>query len=107
MTAPDLTVTAPTPVHTGRTPTDRPRAAQRAGGWPSLVETVTYVIGFGVAVAHLAPAGFTGTRGDPAESLAFQLDSHPATLFGLGVIAWYIWAGLVLLCANGQVGSDT
>lgn len=33
-------------------------------------EAATYAIGFGVAAAYLAPAGFTDAEGDPAESLA-------------------------------------
>lgn len=71
------------------TSTPRPRASQHAGGWASLVEASTYVVGFGVAAAYLAPEGFTDAQDDPAESLAFLLD-HQAVLY-----AWYLVLYLV------------
>jgi hypothetical protein len=53
------------------------------------VEAVTYLIGFGVAAAYLAPAGYLDAQDDPADSLAFLLD-HQATLY-----AWYLVLYLV------------
>jgi hypothetical protein len=48
------------------------------------VEAGTYVIGFGVAAAYLAPAGFIDAQGVPAESLTFLMD-HQFVLY-----AWYL-----------------
>jgi hypothetical protein len=89
MASPDVTGSQLRPTRTGRTRTDDPAVLQRAGGWASLVEATTYVIGFGVAAAYLMPAGFTDAQGDPAESLAFLLD-HQVMLY-----AWYLVLYLV------------
>jgi hypothetical protein len=86
MTSSELTDTTRDAVMTS---TPRPRASQQAGGWASLVEAFTYVVGFAVAAAYLAPAGFTNAQDDPAESLAFLLD-HQAVLY-----AWYLVLYLV------------
>ena len=53
------------------------------------MEAFTYVVGFGVAAAYLAPEGFIDAQDDPAESLAFLLD-HQAVLY-----AWYLVLYLV------------
>ena len=95
MTSPHVTDPAPALATTAGTPTPPRRSLQRAGGWASLVEAVTYVIGFGVAAAYLAPAGFTDAQGDPAESLAFLLD-HQATLY-LWYLVLYLVAGVALV----------
>jgi hypothetical protein len=85
MTSHDLTDTARPAANTGgRVATAPHRALQRAGGWASLAEAVTYLIGFGVAAAYLAPAGFTDAQDDPVEHLAFLLD-HQAVLY-----TWYL-----------------
>ena len=86
MTSSELTET-PRGVVTTSTPAHR--ASQQAGGWASLVEAFTYLVGFGVAAAYLAPEGFTDAQDDPAESLAFLLD-HQAVLY-----AWYLVLYLV------------
>lgn len=86
MTSSELTDTARGAVTSS---TSRPRASQRAGGWASLVEAFTYVVGFGVAAAYLAPEGLLDAQDDPAESLAFLLD-HQAVLY-----AWYLVLYLV------------
>jgi hypothetical protein len=57
---------------------------QRAGGIASLVKAATYLVGFGVLGAYLAPAGFLEAQGDPARSLAFLLD-HQTALY-----TWYL-----------------
>ncbi|MFZ2015366.1 MAG: hypothetical protein WAV00_16225 [Nocardioides sp.] len=95
MTSSDLTATAMGPATTGREPRARPWASQRAGGWASLVEAFTYVVGFGVAAAYLAPAGFTDAQDDPAESLAFLLD-HQAVLYAWYAVL-YLVAGVALV----------
>jgi hypothetical protein len=59
------------------------------------VEALTYLIGFGVAAAYLAPAGFIDAQGDPAESLAFLLD-HQATLY-LWYLVLYLVAGVAVV----------
>ena len=89
MTSPRTTGLAPAEATTDGTPRGGLRSLQRAGGWASLVAAVTYVIGFGVAAAYLAPAGFIDAQDDPAESLAFLLD-HQATLY-----LWYLMLYLV------------
>jgi hypothetical protein len=77
------------------TSTPRPRASQQAGGWASLVEAFTYVVGFGVAAAYLAPEGFIDAQDDPAESLAFLLD-HQAVLY-VWYLVLYLVAGAALV----------
>lgn len=55
----------------------------RAGGVAAQVVAGTYVVGFLVMGAYLAPRGFTGAVGDPSGSLSFLLDN--ATVMS----AWY------------------
>lgn len=62
---------------------------QRAGGVAALVTAGTYLVGFGVVGAYLAPRGFLEAQARPADSLAFLLD-HQASLY-----AWYLVLYLV------------
>jgi hypothetical protein len=77
------------------TSTPNKRASQLAGGWASLVEAFTYLVGFGVAATYLAPEGFTDAQDDPAESLAFLLD-HQAVLY-VWYLVLYVVAGAALV----------
>ena len=86
MTSSDLTETTQDVTPTS---TVRSRTSQVAGGWAALVEAFTYVVGFGVAAAYLAPEGFIDAQDDPAESLAFLLE-HQTVMY-----AWYLVLYLV------------
>lgn len=70
------------------------RHLQRAGGIAALIEGGTYVVGFGLMLAYLAPRGFTDAQGDPAESLAFLLE-HQSTM--------YVWYLLIYLVAGAAL----
>ncbi|WP_432477043.1 hypothetical protein [Nocardioides sp. GXQ0305] len=83
MTSSHATHTAPSPTDQRRKPAGS-QPLQRAGGWAALVEAATYLVGFGVAAAYLAPAGFEDAQDSPAESLTFLLD-HQVVLY-----AWYL-----------------
>ncbi len=65
-----------------------------AGGVSSLVEAGTYLVGFGMILAYLAPQGFTDAQGDPAAALSFLLD-HQAAL--------YVWYLLIYLVAGSAL----
>ncbi len=62
---------------------------QRAGGIAGLVKAATYLVGFGVLGAYLAPAGFLEAQGDPARSLAFLLD-HQAAMYTWHLVLYLI-----------------
>jgi len=83
------TISAPAPSVT------RPRRhLQRARGIASLIEGGTYVAGFGVMLAYLAPRGFTDAQGDPAASLTFLLENQAAM---------YLWYLLIYLVAGAAL----
>lgn len=66
-----------------------PSPLQRAGGFASLVEGLTYVAGFGVMAAYLGPRGFVDAQQDPSAALSFLLANQ-------GVMyAWYLLIYLV------------
>lgn len=67
---------------------------QRAGGIGALVEAATYVIGFGVMAAYLAPRGFLDAQNSPAESLTFLLDNQ---------VSMYLWYLLIYLVAGAAL----
>ncbi len=68
---------------------------QRAGGIAALVEGGTYLAGFGVMLAYLAPRGFIDAQGDPAASLSFLLQ-HQAAMY-LWYLLIYVVAGAALV----------
>lgn len=70
-----------------------PRAARRAGGVAALVKAATYLVGFLVLGAYLAPEGFGD--GTPAESVAFVVD-HQAVLYAWNAVL-YLLGGVALL----------
>lgn len=61
--------TAPATVPTTTATAATGHALARAAGWAALVKGLTYVVGFAVMGAYLAPRGFTDAQGDPAASL--------------------------------------
>ncbi len=71
-----------------------PGPVQRAGGIASLVVGGSYVAGFGLMVAYLLPAGFTGALTDPAGSLAF-LQEHRVSLY-LWYLTLYVIGGVAM-----------
>jgi hypothetical protein len=83
----DMTTSTSAPVPTPTAPaaiTAGPSGLQLAGGVAALVKAATYLVGFGVLGAYLAPRGFLDAQASPAASLAFLLD-HSAALY-----AWYL-----------------
>lgn len=64
-------------------------ALQRGAGIAALVKAATYLVGFGVMGAYLAPRGFLNAQGDPAASLQLVQD-HQVVLY-----AWYLVLYLV------------
>lgn len=86
--------TSTTPDTPGRLPADTgARRLRRAAGLSSLVEGATYVVGFGVMAAWLAPRGFLDAQGDPSLSLDFLLANQ------VGMYLWYLMIYLVAGCA--------
>ncbi|SNS38603.1 protein of unknown function [Geodermatophilus pulveris] len=53
------------------------------------MKAATYVVGFGVLGAYLAPAGFLEAQGDPARSLAFLLD-HQAAMYTWHLVLYLV-----------------
>lgn len=72
------------------------RTLQRAGGIAALVKATTYVVGFAVMAAYLAPRGFSDTQGGPAASLSFRLDNQTAMYSWYLVL--YLMGGSALVC---------
>lgn len=79
---PTTTDSASAPLAAARRHADRRRLA-RAGAWGGLISAPTYIAGFGLLGAYLAPAGFLEGEDDPAAAMRFLLD-HQAVLY-----AWY------------------
>lgn len=71
------------------------RALERAGGAAALVKAVTYVTGFAVMGAYLAPRGFTDAQGDPAASLDV-LTENAGVMYGWYLVL-YLVGGLALV----------
>ncbi|HSE09836.1 MAG TPA: DUF4386 family protein [Nocardioidaceae bacterium] len=71
------------------------RSLQRAGGVASLVEALTYLVGFTAMAAYLAPEGFTVAQDDPSASLAFLLE-HQAAMY-VWYLVLYLVAGTALV----------
>lgn len=79
------------------TPTSTPgpmRHLQRAGGIAALIEGATYIVGFGVMAAYLAPRGFLDAQGDPAAALTVLLDNQ---------VVMYLWYLLIYLVAGAAL----
>lgn len=71
------------------------RALQRAGGLAALAKAATYIVGFAVMGAYLAPRGFLDAQGDPAESLSFLLANQ--SVMYLWYLTLYVVGGLALV----------
>ncbi|MFC5381247.1 hypothetical protein [Aquipuribacter nitratireducens] len=71
------------------TPSDASAALERGAGVAALVKAATYLVGFGVMGAYLAPRGLLDVQGDPAASLQFLLDNQ-GVMYG-----WYLVLYLV------------
>ncbi len=67
----------------------------RLGGLAALVEAATYVVGFVVLAAYLAPAGYLDGADDPGAALSFLLE-HQAALYAWHVVI-YLVAGVALV----------
>ena len=61
-------------------------------GIAALVKAATYIVGFGVMGAYLAPRGLLDAQGDPGASLSFLLDNQAA------MYSWYL-----VLCLVGGI----
>ncbi|WP_372595332.1 hypothetical protein [Actinotalea sp.] len=83
--------TSPSTASLASQPTTSRAALQRSAGIASLVSAGTYLVGFGLLLAHLAPEGFLDAKGDPAAALSFLLDHQ---------LAMYLWH-LVLYLVGG------
>lgn len=64
-------------------------SASRTAGVAALTKAATYVVGFAVMGAYLAPRGFIDATSDPAGSLAFLLENQAA------MYVWYLVLYLV------------
>lgn len=87
MTTNTSTISPPTP----SMPAESRPALQRAGAVAALVKAATYLIGFAVMGAYLAPRGFLDAQGDPRQSLDFLLDNQSAM---------YVWYATLYLAGG-------
>ena len=86
----------PSPAHAAAATTGRrPWSPARVGGAAALVEAATYVVGFVLLAAYLAPEGYLDGADDPAAALAFLVD-HQAALYAWNVVI-YLVAGVALV----------
>ena len=85
----DMTTHATTQPEMIDTPTTGTSSLRRAGGIAALVKAATYIVGFGVMGAYLAPRGLLDAQGDPSASLSFLLDNQAA------MYSWYLVLYLV------------
>jgi hypothetical protein len=87
---------APAPTSPVPTPdTVSVRSLERAGGTAALVTAATYVTGFAVMGAYLAPRGFVDAQGDPAASLRV-LTENAGVMYGWNLVL-YLVGGLALM----------
>ncbi len=66
----------------------------RAGGVAALVKAATYLIGFVVLGAYLAPEGFGDTS--PAESVSFLVE-HQSVLYAWNTVLYLVGGGALLV----------
>lgn len=85
----DMTTHATTQPEIIHTRTAGTSSLRRAGGIAALVKAATYIVGFGVMGAYLAPRGLADAQGDPGASLSFLLDNQAA------MYSWYLVLYLV------------
>jgi len=72
------------------------RSMARIGAWGAAVSALTYVIGFGLLGAYLAPRGFLDGEDDPATALEFLLD-HQAVLYAWHAVLYLLGAASLAL----------
>ncbi|WP_380169610.1 hypothetical protein [Jannaschia sp. R86511] len=84
-----MTTTTTTQPSSPLTRTGSSAGLQRGAGIAALVKAATYLVGFGVIGAYLAPRGLLDAQGDPAASLQFLLDNQTV------LYAWYLVLYLV------------
>lgn len=87
--------TAPATVPTTTATAATGHAMTRAAGWAALVKGLTYVVGFAVMGAYLAPRGFTDAQGDPAASLDVLVAN--ADVMYVWYLVLYLVGGLALV----------